>query len=66
LTLPHFIYIILYAIFTDPHHIFIFLIGDQAFVPIEVLLVTLIIEHLLKERERRALLHKLNRVINEL
>jgi len=58
-----FIYIIHYAIFTDPHHIFIYMIGDLAFVPIEVLLVTLIIEHLLKERERRALLNKLNMII---
>ncbi len=58
-----FIYIIHYAIFRDPHHILIFLIGDLAFVPIEVLLVTLIIEHLLKERERRALLNKLNMII---
>ena len=58
-----FIYILHYAIFSDPHHIFIYMIGDLAFVPIEVLLVTLIIEHLLKERERRALLNKLNMII---
>ena len=58
-----FIYIIHYAIFTDQHHILIFLIGDLAFVPIEVLLVTLIIEHLLKEKERRALLNKVNMII---
>lgn len=58
-----FIYIIHYAIFTDPHHILIFLISDLAFVPIEVLLITLIVEHLLKERERRAFLNKLNMII---
>jgi len=57
------IYFIHYAIFTDIHHIFIYLVGDIAFVPIEVLLVTLIIHRLLTQREKRALLEKLNMVI---
>jgi len=35
-------YLIHYAIFRDSHHIFIYLIGDIAFVFIEVLMVTLI------------------------
>ena len=52
-----------YLVFGDPHHIFIFLLGDIAFVPIEVLLVTLIIHRLLNEREKRALLEKLNMLI---
>jgi hypothetical protein len=39
------------------------LIGDIAFLPIQVLLVTLIIEKLLNEREKRQLLKKLNMVI---
>jgi len=39
------------------------MIGDVAFVPIEVLLVTLIIHRLLSERERRNRLEKLNMVI---
>ena len=37
------IYFIHYLIFDDAHHIFIYLLGDIAFVPIEVLLVTLIL-----------------------
>ena len=56
-------YAIHFLIFRDKHHIFIYLIGDIAFVFIEVLLVTLIIHHLLGEREKRAMLKKLNMVI---
>ena len=58
-----FFYLIHYAIFRDPHHIFIYLIGDVAFVFTEVLLVTLIIHQLLSMREKRARLEKLNMVI---
>ena len=57
------IYCIHYAIFRDPHHIFIYMVGDIAFVFIEVLLVTLIIHRLLSERDKRARLEKLNMVI---
>jgi hypothetical protein len=52
-----------YTVFHDPHHIFIYLVGDVAFVPIEVLLVTVIIHRLLSQREMRARLEKLNMVI---
>ena len=58
-----FFYALHYAIFRDAHHIFIYLLGDVAFVFTEVLLVTLIIHHLLSEREKRAMLNKLNMVI---
>ncbi len=50
-------------IFRDVHHIFIYLIGDIAFVPIEVMLVTLIIHRLLSFREKKNRLEKLNMVI---
>jgi len=56
-------YLLHYAIFRDAHHIFIYLLGDIAFVPFEVLLVTLIIHRLLQEREKLAILSKLNMVI---
>ena len=56
-------YLLHYLIFRDPHHIFIYLVGDVAFVFIEVLLVTLIIHRVLEEREKRARLEKLNMVI---
>lgn len=57
------VYLIHFAVFREVRHIFIYLVGDIAFVPIEVLLVTLIIHRLLTQREKRALLQKLNMVI---
>jgi hypothetical protein len=57
------LYLLHYAIFGDSHHIFIYLLGDVAFVPIEVLLVTLIIHRLLNAREKRAMLKKMNMVV---
>jgi hypothetical protein len=57
------VYIIHFLIFRDPHHIFIYLVGDIGFVFIEVLLVTLIIDQLLHQREKKSLLHKLNMII---
>ena len=56
-------YLLHYTIFRDAHHIFIYLIGDIAFVFIEVLMVTLIIHRLLNEREKRSRLEKLTMVI---
>jgi hypothetical protein len=56
-------YLLHYAIFRDSHHIFIYMIGDIAFVFIEVLMVTLIIHRLLSEREKRSRLEKLTMVI---
>lgn len=57
------VYLIHYAIFRDAHHIFIYLIGDIAFVFFEVLIVTLVIHSLLHYREKQVLLKKLNMVI---
>ncbi|MBW1689743.1 MAG: hypothetical protein JRI71_04650 [Deltaproteobacteria bacterium] len=39
-------YVLHFMIFTDAHHIFIYLVGDIAFVFIEVLLVTMIIHQM--------------------
>jgi hypothetical protein len=61
--LSAFFYFIHYLIFRDAYHIFFYLLGDIAFIPIEVLLVTLIIHKLLSRREKNALLQKLNMVI---
>ncbi len=63
LLLSVFFYVLHYAIFRDIHHILIYLVGDIAFVFIEVLLVTLIIHQVLSEREKRSMLKKLNMVI---
>jgi len=57
------VYLIHYLIFRDAHHIFIYMIGDIAFVFVEVLMVTVIIHQLLSLREKRAILEKLNMVI---
>jgi hypothetical protein len=58
-----FLYLIHYVIFKDSRHIFLYLIGDIAFLPIQVLLVTLIIDQLLSKREKYVMLKKLNMVI---
>jgi hypothetical protein len=52
-----------YLIFQDSHHIFIYLLGDIAFVPIEVLLVSMIIHHFLNEMDKRNKMEKLNMII---
>lgn len=57
------VYYIHFLIFHDTHHIFLYLIGDIAFVFIEVLMVTLVLHQLLHHREKKALLNKLNMVI---
>ncbi|MFA5416062.1 MAG: hypothetical protein WC295_11250, partial [Methanoregula sp.] len=62
-TLSVLIYAAHYLIFQDDHHLFIFFLGDLAFIPIEVLIVTLIIDQLLAAREKRQRLEKLNMVI---
>jgi hypothetical protein len=58
-----FVYGIHYAIYRDARHIFIYLIGDIAFLFINVLVVTLVIEQLLAQREKRVLMNKMNMVI---
>ena len=57
------LYVLHYALFADAHHIWIYLVGDIAFLPLEVLLVALVIERLLARRERAQLLRKMNMVI---
>ena len=56
-------YLIHYFIFKDPHHIFIYMIGDMGFLFVDVLLVILFIEKILARREKRIILKKLNMVI---
>jgi len=56
-------YYVHYLIFGDPHHIFIYLLGDFAFLPLEVFLVVIVIERILTRREKQAIMYKLNMVI---
>ena len=57
------LYVLHFLIFRDARHIFIYLLGDIAFLPFQVLFVTLIINQLLSNREKRAKLGKMNMVI---
>lgn len=57
------LYLLHYLIFLDPHHIFIYMLGDLAFLPIEVFLVVVIIEKLLESHEKNSMLKRLNMVI---
>jgi hypothetical protein len=56
-------YFLHWLIFRDAQHIFIYFLSDLAFLPFEVLLVTLVVHQLLSEREKRVMLKKLNMVI---
>lgn len=57
------LYYVHFLIYRNARHIFIYLLGDIAFIPIQVLLVTLIIEGLLNFREKKNKMAKLNMVI---
>jgi hypothetical protein len=57
------VYLIHYLIFRDARHILSYMIGDLAFVFVQVLLVTIIIHEVLNLREKRAILEKLNMVV---
>jgi hypothetical protein len=57
------LYFVHYLIFRDVHHIFIYMVGDLAFLPLEVFLVVVVIERMLANREKQAILQKLNMVV---
>ncbi|OGI07418.1 MAG: hypothetical protein A2Y40_03125 [Candidatus Margulisbacteria bacterium GWF2_35_9] len=52
-----------YQLFHDAHHIFIYFLGDLAFVPIEVLLVSIIIHRIMSQKEKSIKMNKLNMII---
>jgi len=56
-------YFIHYLIFRDLHHIFLYLIGDIAFLFVNVLIVMLVLQRLLVYRDKQSMLKKLNMVI---
>jgi hypothetical protein len=57
------LYYIHYLIFQDAHHIYIYLLGDIAYLPLEVFLVVIVIERVLARREKQSMLYKLNMAI---
>ena len=63
IALSAFLYFVHYAIFQDLNHISLWSMTSLAFLPISVLLVTLIIDKLLNKRERRTRMEKLNIII---
>lgn len=56
-------YAIQIALFHDQRNTFFYLLQDLAFVPMQVLLVTLFLNDLMARREKRQLLRKMNMVI---
>ncbi len=58
-----FFYLAQMLIFHRPHDTFFYMLQDLAFVPVQVLLVTLILNDLMARREKKALLNKMNMVI---
>lgn len=63
ITLSVVFYSIHYFIFKDLHHIFLYLVGDVAFLFVDVLIVMLVLHRLLVYREKQSILKKLNMVI---
>jgi len=57
------LYFVHYLIFRDAHHIFIYMLSDLAFLPLEVFLVVIVIERVLAGREKQAIMQKLNMVV---
>jgi hypothetical protein len=62
-SLSIFFYFIHYLIFRDLRHIFLYLIGDIAFLFVDVLIVMLVLHRLLEFRDRQSVLKRLNMVI---
>jgi len=52
-----------YLIFHDAHHVLIYLFGDIAFLPIEILVISVVVDRVLREREREAVRDKMNMVV---
>jgi len=52
-----------WLIFKDAHHVIIYLLGDIAFLPIEILVVAIIVERLVAHHARKTMLKKMNMLI---
>lgn len=57
------LYVLHYIVFHDAHHIFIYMVGDLAFLPLEVLLVGIVVERIMARREIDQKISKLNMVV---
>jgi hypothetical protein len=56
------LYLLHYYFFRDARHIFLYLLGDIAFIPIDVLLVVLVLHQIISGHEKQVMLKKLNMV----
>ena len=56
-------YLIQLLIFHDQHNTFFYLLQDISFVPINVLLVTMLIDKLLQRKEKESLFKKINMIV---
>jgi hypothetical protein len=56
------LYFLHYAIFHDARHIFLYLLSDIAFIPIDVLLVVLVLHRIITSHEKQVMFKKLNMV----
>ena len=52
-----------FLIFRDAHTLFLYLMSSLAFLPLEIFIVVLIIERIVDQSERKAILQKLNMVL---
>jgi hypothetical protein len=57
------LYLLHYVIFHDKYHLFIMGMGELAFLPLEVLIVTAVLNRLLEWRDKNAVLSKKNMLI---
>jgi hypothetical protein len=53
-----------FLLFHDSHHIFIYLLGDIAFLPVEVLLVSVIFHKVIEDKDKKERLKKINMVLS--
>ncbi|MBU4540742.1 MAG: hypothetical protein KJ774_05905 [Firmicutes bacterium] len=58
------LYFIHFLIFKDAHHIFIYLLGDIAFLPVDVLLVSIIFHKIISDKDKAERLKKVNMVVS--
>lgn len=57
------LHVVHYLIFRDLHHVLLYFMGDLAFIPFEVFIVSLVIDRVIEGRERKHVLEKLNMLI---
>ncbi len=57
------LYMTHYLVFHDSHYVFSYMLLHLAFLPIEVFIVVVVIERLLEDQQKRAMLNKMNMVI---